>query len=243
MSSVATVTTASTAMAAVVVALWRPAVPARVAAQRAHQGRESEHGAPRTGRTVTRAGGAGAGIVAVVVVAAVGGVVAGAAASIGFFLRRRLAGLRRERRAAAEVAAAYPDLVDLLVLTIKAGSSPVQAFAALGKVAPNAVRPAIREVSRRTAAGERFADAVARLHGPRPPRSRSQSPSPSPTRSPWPIVTARRCRPVLDRLAHRGSRRIAAARPTSPLASSRSALPSRSSAARCRRSCCSPSSR
>lgn len=111
---------------------------------------------PVTVRVATRAA-----IIAVVV--GMGGTVAGLLAVAVLLMRPRLDALRLRRRTTAAVASAYPDLVDLLVLTVKSGCSPVQAFATLRGVVPPAVRSAVGEVANQCAAGERFADAVARL--------------------------------------------------------------------------------
>jgi tight adherence protein C len=90
------------------------------------------------------------------------------AATTATFIARRVATIRRERRATAAVALAYPELVDLLVLTIGAGCSPLQAFTVLAGVVPAVLRPAVDAVTRRTDAGERFADSVGHLRDPPP---------------------------------------------------------------------------
>lgn len=78
-------------------------------------------------------------------------------------VRPRLRNRQRQRRAAASVVAAFPDFVDLLVLSIRSGCTPVQAIRTLRESAPNAVRAAVYAVDRRVADGHRFADAVAAL--------------------------------------------------------------------------------
>ena len=78
-------------------------------------------------------------------------------------VRRRVGAIRARRRRAAAIAAAYPELVDLLVLTIGAGCSPRQAFAVLPNVVPAVLRQGVESVAHGTASGERFADAIIRL--------------------------------------------------------------------------------
>lgn len=82
-------------------------------------------------------------------------------------VRPRLQLVRNDRRRATAIAAAYPDFVDLLVLTITSGCSPGEAVAALVDVVPDAIRPAVEGVVHSTLVGERFAEGVAGL--PRPP--------------------------------------------------------------------------
>ena len=67
--------------------------------------------------------------------------------------------LTRRGRARA-VEAAWPDAIDVLLLTISAGYLPIQAFALVADLLPAPVSDAFAAVSRRCAAGERFADAV-----------------------------------------------------------------------------------
>jgi tight adherence protein C len=106
--------------------------------------------------------------VAVVVAVAVtsGGPLLGCVAAIAMVIARRITDIRRQRNTTAAIAMAYPELVDLLVLTIGAGCSPLHAFTVLADVVPPALRSAVGSVARRTDAGERFADSVGHLRDP-----------------------------------------------------------------------------
>ena len=75
----------------------------------------------------------------------------------------RLRVMREQRRARIGAVLAYPDFVDMLVLSIKSGCSPRQAFVALLEVAPTATRPGIAAILQRANLGQRFAEAVAAL--------------------------------------------------------------------------------
>jgi tight adherence protein C len=97
-----------------------------------------------------------------------GGPVLLAIVGLGFPMARRLRTIRQQRRAAADIATAYPELVELLVLTIGSGCSPLHAFSILVDVVPAALRPAVLAVTQRTATGERFADAIVHLRDPVP---------------------------------------------------------------------------
>ena len=92
-----------------------------------------------------------------------GGPLMGVAAATATIIAHRLASIRRQRRTGAAVAQAFPELVDLLVLTIGAGFSPLHAFTVLAGVVPTVLRPPVDAVVRRTDAGERFADSVGHL--------------------------------------------------------------------------------
>ena len=78
-------------------------------------------------------------------------------------LRTPLARRRDDRRRAVATETAFPDFVDLLVLTVRSGCTPVQAFRSLADVAPAPLRPAVVAVVSRIDGGERFADAVSTL--------------------------------------------------------------------------------
>ena len=67
----------------------------------------------------------------------------------------------RHARRAAEVA--YPDTIELIVLAVRAGYLPAAALQAVLPHLPAALRPAFAEVSARTKAGQRFADALVAL--------------------------------------------------------------------------------
>lgn len=54
----------------------------------------------------------------------------------------------------------FPDLVDLLVLTIRSGCTPAHAVRLLAGSLDEPVRSAVTDVNRRVAEGQRFADAI-----------------------------------------------------------------------------------
>lgn len=107
-------------------------------------------------------------IVIVLVVAVVGGPLVALAVTVVSLIRPRLVRLRGERGQMAAITVAYPDLVDLLVLTITSGTSPAHAVSALVPVAPDVTRQALRRIERRLSVGERFADAIAGVRDPPP---------------------------------------------------------------------------
>lgn len=108
-------------------------------------------------------------VVAVIIGAsAFGGLLIGCTAVVATMIARRVGAIRRQRRFAAAVANAYPELVDLLVLTIGAGCSPLQAFTVLADVVPTPLQLAVGEVVRRANGGERFADSIGHLRDPTP---------------------------------------------------------------------------
>lgn len=67
---------------------------------------------------------------------------------------------RRTQRAAER---AYPDAIEMIVLAVRAGYLPAAAMEIAGPHLAPAIRPAFASVSARTAAGERFADALSAL--------------------------------------------------------------------------------
>ena len=71
--------------------------------------------------------------------------------------------LRRTVRERARVAEQFPDAIDLLVVLIRAGLTPLQAVQVLGDHAPASWRPAFTAVERSRAGGMRFADALDEL--------------------------------------------------------------------------------
>ena len=66
---------------------------------------------------------------------------------------------RRERR----LALAFPDFIDLLVLTVRAGCTPLQAFETLAASTDALLGEALQGVVQSVAGGERFSDAIAQL--------------------------------------------------------------------------------
>jgi len=107
-------------------------------------------------------------IALITLVAALVGPFAAAAAIIAAAMWPRLYDLREQRRARSLAALAYPDFVDMLVLSIKSGCTPRQALEALLDVAPSAARPGIAAILQRADMSERFAEAVAALQEPPP---------------------------------------------------------------------------
>lgn len=97
------------------------------------------------------------------VVALLGGPVFAAATIAASVLWRRLVPVRRQRRSSAAIAAAFPDFIDLLVLTVRAGCTPLQALDSLGSALDAVLRGAVHEVVQQVARGGRFADAVGEL--------------------------------------------------------------------------------
>lgn len=101
----------------------------------------------------------------IAIVAAVAVVLAGAA------LRPRAArmslptrSVRISRRAAHRAAErAFPDAIELIVLAVRAGHVPAAAVAAVMPHLPATVQRAFEEVTARTTAGARFADALSAL--------------------------------------------------------------------------------
>ena len=67
---------------------------------------------------------------------------------------------RRERRAAQHLIEEFPDAVDLLVVLVRAGLTPVQAVQQLAARAPVHWRKAFGVVEARRLGGERFVDAL-----------------------------------------------------------------------------------
>jgi tight adherence protein C len=102
-------------------------------------------------------------LLGVAAVAAVAGPFAAVAIITAMVLWPRLQQVRRERRRAAAIASAFPDFVDLLVLTITSGCSTAQSIAILADIVPEAIRPAVAHVAHGTDVGKRFADAIAGL--------------------------------------------------------------------------------
>ncbi len=76
---------------------------------------------------------------------------------------------RQRRGQAAELdraRAAVPDLVELLVLLVRAGLTPPLAFGELARAAPIELRPLVVQVVERMSGGERFADSLDSLRAP-----------------------------------------------------------------------------
>jgi len=70
---------------------------------------------------------------------------------------------RRHARMRRRIAADFPDALDLLVLSIRAGYLPAQAVVEIGRFLPLHVRVAFDSVGAEMEQGQRFADALAQL--------------------------------------------------------------------------------
>jgi Flp pilus assembly protein TadB len=73
----------------------------------------------------------------------------------------RLAGTQRRRQRV--LALGFPDFIDVLVLTVRAGCTPLQAFVTLAASVDPTLGDALRAVVQRVTRGERFADALVEL--------------------------------------------------------------------------------
>jgi tight adherence protein C len=78
-------------------------------------------------------------------------------------LLRRWSGVRRKARTAREVAASFPNALDLLVLSIRAGYLPAQAIGEITPYLPTALNPSFSAVEQALQRGDRFADALDQL--------------------------------------------------------------------------------
>jgi tight adherence protein C len=76
---------------------------------------------------------------------------------------RRWSGIRRKVRATHEIAASFPNALDLLVLSIRAGYLPAQAIGEITPYLPTAVRPSFSAVDQALQRGDGFADALDQL--------------------------------------------------------------------------------
>ena len=101
---------------------------------------------------------AGAGVVAIVA-----SPVVSIAAAIGGVVWHRWVRARREQRARREISTHFPDALDLLVLSIRAGYLPAQAVVEIAPHLPRQLRPSFTAVSEAMQHGERFADALVHL--------------------------------------------------------------------------------
>ena len=78
-------------------------------------------------------------------------------------LLRRWSGIQRNARTTRDVAARFPDALDLLVLSIRAGYLPAQAIGEITPYLPTALRPSFSAVDQALQRGDRFADALDQL--------------------------------------------------------------------------------
>ena len=86
-----------------------------------------------------------------------------AAAVICAAAGHRWSGARRATTAARQVSMHFPDSLDLLVLSIRAGYLPAQAIGEIVPYLPEPLRQAFAAVSAAMQRGDRFADALAQL--------------------------------------------------------------------------------
>lgn len=85
------------------------------------------------------------------------------AAAIGGVVWHRWARVRREGLARRQISTRFPDALDLLVLSIRAGYLPAQAVVEIAPYLPGQLRPSFTAVSEAMQRGERFADALLQL--------------------------------------------------------------------------------
>jgi Flp pilus assembly protein TadB len=97
-------------------------------------------------------------------IAAMTAPVAGAATLIVIGIWQHSASARRVTRANRQISAGYPDALDLLVLSIRAGYIPAQAIVEITQFLPPALRTAFVAVDEAMQGGSRFADALQELH-------------------------------------------------------------------------------
>jgi tight adherence protein C len=81
----------------------------------------------------------------------------------GLVTVRRARTIVRQRRARLEIERSIPDTVELFILLVHAGLTPVRAIHELARVAPEATRAGFAAVVRRLDRGEAFGDALAAL--------------------------------------------------------------------------------
>ena len=87
----------------------------------------------------------------------------GATAAVALLTRRRWSAIRRAKRARRQTITAFPDALDLLVLSIRAGYLPSQAVVEIAPFLSPELAPAFGAVDRAVRDGRRFADALAEL--------------------------------------------------------------------------------
>jgi tight adherence protein C len=87
----------------------------------------------------------------------------GLAAVIVPGLLRRWSAIRRTARTTRDIAAGFPDALDLLVLSIRAGYLPAQAIGEITPYLPVVLRPSFAAVDQALQRGDRFADALDQL--------------------------------------------------------------------------------
>jgi Flp pilus assembly protein TadB len=88
----------------------------------------------------------------------------GLATLIGAGIVRRASAARRTSRSTRQITADYPDALDLLVLSIRAGYLPAQAVAEIARFLPESLCRPFAAVDEEMRCGVRFADALNQLH-------------------------------------------------------------------------------
>jgi tight adherence protein C len=83
--------------------------------------------------------------------------------AISGVLLRRWQAIRSARRRSSDTSAAYPDALDLLVLSIRAGYTPAQAVVVVIPFLPYRIQPAFAAVADEMNSARRFADALTQL--------------------------------------------------------------------------------
>lgn len=101
--------------------------------------------------------------IAVASVAALASLPVSLAVVIVMALLRRWAVVQRKARTTRDVAVRFPDALDLLVLSIRAGYLPAQAIGEVTPYLPPALRSSFSAVDQALQRGDRFADALNQL--------------------------------------------------------------------------------
>ena len=86
-----------------------------------------------------------------------------AMAAVALLVWRQWSGMHRRARTARRLAHDFPEALDLLVLSIRAGYMPAQAIVEIVPFLPTSIRPAFTAVDVAMQRGDRFADALGRL--------------------------------------------------------------------------------
>ena len=118
---------------------------------------------PGTGRVLAGRRRAAVAVVASLIVVVVAGPLVLGSFVAGAMLIRRLGPLRATARRRAAVDRALPEALELLVLSVRAGLTPIQAVGDLATFDEPTIGGAFAEVVRRTERGRPFADALAAL--------------------------------------------------------------------------------
>lgn len=84
-------------------------------------------------------------------------------ATIGAAMSHRWSGIRRKAGATRQITTDFPNALDLLVLSIRAGYLPAQAIVEITSFLPPSLRPQFTAVGEAMQRGERFAEALSQL--------------------------------------------------------------------------------